>query len=576
MVSSLILLLFVLMAGGSIIRDLLSQFYLPDINRKTLEDGRIQETHEYSDTYICEERVWYYKVTGYYDTHMKWHGLLRIEKIIVDHGNEKLVYTEEVMMVHGKRDGLATTTHGDGRITYKTYNMGHEVEDLAGEYKSSGEVSAFSLLDNHYSWQQEMFNESGYDDEFLADLLDTFEIMLECYEFGLEAFDSIYGEVEDLLDETRFDTLLRLNTNFFSFLNGLELLKEAEFRMAVIDQYREDKRTLFEVIQSTYPGYLASLEPEGVDGTNFEEFCQVFDSCMNSYGPLDTSDPLMFIDSVDARIYRTLSDIYSSGQSKSAVIAFWEPDFFPELITAHLKKSSETGSNPPQVAKVILYDLLFRYVEGNILRQCIRKSWLMNHGIILLPTATTYFMGSLSANSAGLTGFVLEDGGAPVTSRGMVWADHYDPTLEDNIKPDKAGTGSFTLELEGLIEGKTYYARSYAANKAGTSYGNCISFTFISSPNLVQTPPSGYEVQLFPNPAAEEVWLRIREPLSIHAELAILQLSGQVLYQEEITKLFQGSNSWRIDLSILSSGTYICQIKEQGRVIVSEKLVIIK
>ena len=74
----------------------------------------------------------------------------------------------------------------------------------------------------------------------------------------------------------------------------------------------------------------------------------------------------------------------------------------------------------------------------------------------------------------------------------------------------------------------------------------------------------------------EEVWLQTREPLSSRAELVILQLGGQVLYQAEAAKLSRGSDSWRIDLSMFPSGTYICQIKEQGRVIISEKLVIIK
>lgn len=576
LISSLILLLFIFLAGGSIVRDLLSQFYLPEISRKTLEDGRIQETHEYMDSYICEERIWSYKVTGYYDSHMRWHGLLRIEKIEDDHGEEKLIYTEEVMMVHGKRDGLATTTHRDGSITYKVYNMGYEVEELAGEHKSSDALTAFSILDKQYSWQQEMFNDAGYDNIFIKDLLDTFEVVLDEYEFGPEAFDSIYGEVEDLLDETRFDTLLRMNTNFFSFVNGMELLKEAEFRMAVIDQYHEDKSTLFEVIQNTYPGYLASMEAEGVNGTDFMKFCQEFDSCMNSYGPFNKTDPVNFVDSVDTRIYRALTGIYSSGQSKSAVVASLELDALLERATASFEKTSTTTSTPPEVAEVVLYDLLYRYVQGNLIHHCVRKSWLINHGFTLLPTVTTSYEGSLSVNSAELSGFVIEDGGAQVTSRGMVWGEHYDPTLQDNKEPSGSGTGSFSLELDGLEEGKTYFARAYATNDAGTSYGNCIPFTAASSTDLMLHTFPENQLLLYPNPASDELLWNIRGPLSAHARLTILQLNGQVVYQEEVEKLPVRTNSFRVDISALESGTYICQIREQGRIIASEKVIIIK
>lgn len=542
--SFLILLLFLILAGGSIVKDLLSQYYLPDIERKSLDDGRIQEIHEYSDSYMCEEMKWHYKVTGYYDTHMRWHGLMRIEKIEEDHGIENLVYTEEVMMVHGKRDGLATTTHRDGRITHKIYNMGYEVEDLKKGQKGSQEVTAFYLLDDQYSWQQEMFNDAGYDDIFLKDLLDTFEILLGGYEFGPEAFDSIYGEVEDRLDDTRFDTLLRYNSNFFSFVNGMELLKDAEFRMAVIDQYSEDKSTLFEVIQNTYPGYLASLEPEGVIEVDFMRFCQSFDSCMNSYGPFDKTDPVNFIDSVDTRIYRALTGIYTSGHS--------------------------------EVAEVVLNDMLFRYVQGNIIHQCVRKAWTVNEGVILLPTVTTSFEGSISASSAEFTGFVLEDGGAPVTSRGVVWAEHYDPALQDSVKSSGSGTGSFTLEVGGLEDGKTYYARAYAANVAGISYGNCISFMATSSSGPQHSLFPENEIRLFPNPASDEIFMNIRGPLSADARIAILQLNGQVVYQEKVAKLIRETGRFRLNLSALSCGTYICHLQDQGRVIATEKLIIIK
>lgn len=574
--SALILVLFFLMAGGSIMRDLLSQFYFPEISRKKLDDGRIQETHEYSDSYICEERVWHYKVTGHYDAHMRWHGLLRIEKIVDDHGMEILVYTEEVMMVHGKRDGLSTTVHRDGSTTYKVYNMGYELEDQAGGKKGAEAVTAFSLLDGHYSWQQEMFHEAGYDDLFLQAFLDTFELLLDSYEFGIEAFDSIYGEVEDRLDDTRFDTLLRMNTNFYSFVNGMELLKEAEFRMAVIDQHREGNRSLFEVIQTTYPGYLSSMEPEGVHVGDFESFSQVFDSCMNSYGPFDTADPVNFIDSLDTRIYRALTGIYNSGQKKSAFTGFQNPAIVPKFIPSRHKRSTHTSASPPEVAELILVDLLSLYVEGNVFRQCIRKSWSINQGLVLLPTLTTSTGVPLSSGRVEITGFVLEDGGSPVSSRGIVWAGHYDPTLQDRMESSGTGTGTFAVELEGLEEGKTYYARSYATNVSGTSYGNCVSFTADASSNLEPTPllPGGLE--LFPNPASDVLWLRIQRPFSGNARLILIQAGGQEVYRQELSEPYHPVDGIRIDLSSLDGGLYICQIRDQGQLIAIEKFILIR
>jgi hypothetical protein len=573
--SSLILVLFMLMAGGSIVKDLLSQFYLPEISRKTLENDQIQETHEYMDSYFCEERVWYYKLTGYYDNHMRWHGLLKIEKIIEDHGTEKLVYTEEVMMVHGKRDGLSTTTHRDGRTTHKVYNMGHEVGDAGGEFKSTGAVTAFSILDGNYSWQQEMFHDLGYEDIFLEAYLDTFELLLGTYNFGIEVLDSIYDEVDDRLGDTRFDTLTRLNTNFFSFVNGMELLKDAEFRMAVIDQYREDKASLFEVLQSTYPGYLTSMEHEGVNETDFAGFSQVFDSCMTSYGPFEKADPVTLIDSLDTRIYRALTGIYNSGQTKSTIRTFQKPEDVPELLTIPIQTSELTNSAPPDVAEVVLTDLLRLYIEGNIFRQCIRTSWSINQGLILLPTLTTSPVVPLSPGSAGITGFILDDGGAPVSSRGIVWAAHHNPTLEDHVEASGTGTGSFTVEIQGLDEGKTYFARSYATNLSGTAYGNCISFTTTAT-HLERLSSPRCAMELFPNPASEFMWIHTNEPLSLHATIHIMQLNGQEVYQLQASELVQHTQGVRMNLSSLAGGTYICQLRKGGKLIAAEKFILIK
>ena len=49
----------------------------------------------------------------------------------------------------------------------------------------------------------------------------------------------------------------------------------------------------------------------------------------------------------------------------------------------------------------------------------------------------------------------------------------------------RSGSGSFTSMLTGLLPGTTYYLRAYAANNAGTSYGDELTFTTLDS---IETP----------------------------------------------------------------------------------------
>ncbi len=98
------------------------------------------------------------------------------------------------------------------------------------------------------------------------------------------------------------------------------------------------------------------------------------------------------------------------------------------------------------------------------------------------PTVTTGTASNVTASAASVTGNVTADGGASVTTRGICYATTQNPTTSNAKVAVGTGTGSFTANLTGLSASTTYYARAYATNSAGTSYGAQIPFT---------TPPTG-------------------------------------------------------------------------------------
>jgi uncharacterized protein (TIGR02145 family) len=99
-----------------------------------------------------------------------------------------------------------------------------------------------------------------------------------------------------------------------------------------------------------------------------------------------------------------------------------------------------------------------------------------------LATLTTLAIGNISANSATSGGSITNDGGSPVTQRGICWATTQNPTTANNTAVFGTGTGSFTANLTGLTANTTYYVRAYAINTAGTAYGNQLSFTTTQPP----------------------------------------------------------------------------------------------
>ncbi|HCV15654.1 MAG TPA: hypothetical protein DF637_04905 [Rikenellaceae bacterium] len=70
---------------------------------------------------------------------------------------------------------------------------------------------------------------------------------------------------------------------------------------------------------------------------------------------------------------------------------------------------------------------------------------------------------------AKIGGFIEYQGDSPITERGVFWGIAIDPATNKVVAPT-AGTGEFLVELTGLEELKTYYARAYAKTSTGTTY----------------------------------------------------------------------------------------------------------
>lgn len=94
-----------------------------------------------------------------------------------------------------------------------------------------------------------------------------------------------------------------------------------------------------------------------------------------------------------------------------------------------------------------------------------------------LPSVTTSAISSFNSNSATCGGVVINDGGAPITSRGVCFSTNQIPTIANTYSSNGSGLGLFTSNLNGLLPNTTYFVRSYATNSNGTGYGNQLTFT---------------------------------------------------------------------------------------------------
>ncbi|MCW5907390.1 MAG: hypothetical protein KIS94_06000 [Chitinophagales bacterium] len=96
------------------------------------------------------------------------------------------------------------------------------------------------------------------------------------------------------------------------------------------------------------------------------------------------------------------------------------------------------------------------------------------------PTVTTADITSIDSFSAVSGGEITDDGGCPITQKGVCWSLNSNPTIANAHTSQGAGSGVFVSNITGLLGGQTYYVRAYATNSKGTVYGAEKVFTTLT------------------------------------------------------------------------------------------------
>lgn len=156
----------------------------------------------------------------------------------------------------------------------------------------------------------------------------------------------------------------------------------------------------------------------------------------------------------------------------------WSLNQMPSIESGeHLNMGSGTGSFSNTVTGLTpntLYYIRAYAVNGAGIAYGEQKMFTTTDG---LPTVTTTAASNITATTAQGGGNVTENGGFPVTSRGICWNTTGYPDVNDFHTASGSGNGSFTASMTGLTPNTTYHVRAYATNSTGTTYGQDKTFT---------------------------------------------------------------------------------------------------
>ncbi len=96
------------------------------------------------------------------------------------------------------------------------------------------------------------------------------------------------------------------------------------------------------------------------------------------------------------------------------------------------------------------------------------------------PTVKTNLITSITSNSAIAEGEIVNDGGYPITAKGICWGVSSNPVIssynQNTLYNYTQDNGVYSCNLNYLLVNTTYYVRAFAINSAGISYGENVTF----------------------------------------------------------------------------------------------------
>lgn len=144
-----------------------------------------------------------------------------------------------------------------------------------------------------------------------------------------------------------------------------------------------------------------------------------------------------------------------------------------------------------------------------------------------LTTGTASDIGTGAVTTAGT---ITSNGCSNVTEHGIEYSGINNFTTGSGTKVAGSAidpSGNFTATLTGLVQGTTYYYRSYAKNTGGTNYGTQESFTTASIPN---------GLTLYSIPAQRNTSLRfsVNNIKPDHYAVVLFNSNGQKVYRKDM------------------------------------------
>jgi uncharacterized protein (TIGR02145 family) len=158
------------------------------------------------------------------------------------------------------------------------------------------------------------------------------------------------------------------------------------------------------------------------------------------------------------------------------------------------------------------------------------------------PVITTDSIGFFTEHTAVVWSDISNPGGSPVDYRGVCWNKTGTPVITDSLRIKGAGTGTYFVQLTGLVKGTSYHVRAFAVNTSDTAYGNELVFTADSSRIICPSTVTDIDGNIYNVVKVGcQCWMKENLNVTHYADGSSLQL---VIDGLEWSALGSGNKAW--------------------------------
>ncbi len=150
-------------------------------------------------------------------------------------------------------------------------------------------------------------------------------------------------------------------------------------------------------------------------------------------------------------------------------------------------------------------------------------------GVNTLATVITGTSSNITNNSATLAGSIASNGCTDVTVYGIEYSGipGFANGTGTKVPSTNLTAGSFSVDLDGLVQGATYYYKAYAQNSGGISYGLQQSFT-------VASIPEGFVLYPVPVERGSQLRITMNEVTPGYYGLLFYNSDGKLVFQHNM------------------------------------------